>query len=151
MDVPMDQTPVQTQETSKVSIAHGPYPLAKMLRTIPVLAVKDMRASLAFWEDVLGFERIIETSKDGMPDTVHLARDQVEVICRSVDALPPGELPYSISTVRVEVANLQALIPRLAQAGFGSGAEGNGLPSVFEIPVNAPGGHRIVLAQIHQA
>lgn len=120
-------------------------------KATPVLMVRDVEASAAFWEQ-LGFKRTAEVPHEGALGFVILSHGPVELMYQS-EASVRADIPAMADLARGAVTSLFVEVSDLDAAA----AAVRGAPEVLarrttfygmhEIGVREPGGHIVILAQ----
>lgn len=119
-----------------------------------VLTVPSVEASLTFFEDRLGFQRIADVPHGAQLGFAMLIKDSVQVMLQSIDsvredmaaAIGDGPTPGTASTWYVRVADLEALIAALGDYPIALPRRDT-FYGADEIGVREPGGHLIVFAR----
>lgn len=124
----------------------------KFLRTTPVLIVEQIEAELAFWQQGLGYEKVVEVPHGEALGFVLLVRDGQEVMLQSranVTADMGTAAPHLAGQTvieYVEVDSLEELLGTLEPAAV-IVPERTTFYGMREVFVKTPGGHVFGFAQ----
>jgi hypothetical protein len=120
------------------------------MKITPVLVVKSVAASLAFWVDRMGFEKTVEVPADDGTAFAILARDGAEVMLQSISSVERDEPkfvppPGNSAALFIEVNDFDDVRKRLEGYPIAM-PERVTFYQMREIGVFEPGGHIAVFA-----
>lgn len=91
----------------------------KIIRSTPILVVKDIRLNLEFWEKNLGFEKKVEVPHEDAVGFVLLARDGIEVMLQSRKSIAADlpqiirDLDQPLALQYIDVDSIQEVLQRM--------------------------------------
>ena len=81
----------------------------------PVIPVRNMKTTLGFYEEQLGFKKLFDDSGDG--DTINYAGVTRDGLCLHLQTMAPDEKP-TMPLIRIQVLNIESLYEDYKKKGL---------------------------------